>query len=260
MKAACFSDTHKTPIQFTLPEVEFGIFSGDCCLPGKREELVNFLIWFSQQPVKHKIFVPGNHDWFTQRNETQTIEYMKQYGIHYLRDSGIELEGYKFYGSPTQPFFCNWAWNFHFPEERAASFANIPSDLDVLITHCPPYGILDQVPRNFLGATVWESVGCKMLKQAVIRSKPRYHVFGHIHCSRGVERVFSWFDVKFGTTFVNAAICNEGYEMDGRPIIIDIDDNTVDPVFDPIQQTRIAEIDMVNFLKKPDDEEDVDVE
>ncbi len=216
MKAVCFSDTHRTPIPFTLPEADFGLFSGDCCMPGKEAELRAFVKWFAEQPVKHKIFVPGNHDWFTEREDAKTRGIMKANGITYLNNEGVELDGIKIYGTPIQPFFCNWAHNVMEDEKRAEYYAKIPNDLDILITHCPPFGILDWVPRSFFGAEIRESVGCRELLKAVQRANPRFHVFGHIHCARGEQKAF-------GTHFVNAAICTEAYVLSGLPISINLD-------------------------------------
>src|SRR5689334_8867342 len=53
-------------------------------------------------------------------------------------------------------------------------FRMIPEGLDVLITHGPPWGIMD---RNIKG----DLCGSKALYDHVFRVKPRVHVFGHIH-------------------------------------------------------------------------------
>ncbi|RAL09814.1 uncharacterized protein BO97DRAFT_407360 [Aspergillus homomorphus CBS 101889] len=55
-------------------------------------------------------------------------------------------------------------------------------DIDIVITHGPPYGILDQVVPNHV------SVGCEHLYRAVKRARPRLHVFGHIHEGYGAMR------------------------------------------------------------------------
>lgn len=246
MKAVCFSDTHMTPIPFTLPEADFGIFAGDCCMPGKEAELRSFVKWFSEQPVKHKIFVAGNHDWFTERQPEKTQGAMTAFGIHYLCNSGIELDGINIYGTPIQPFFCNWAWNVILPQDRAAHYANIPDGLDILVTHCPPFGILDWVPRNFMGQTVLENCGCHQLLKAVKRASPRFHVFGHIHCARGTDKAF-------GTTFINAAICNEEYGLDGRPIEIGLD--KPDFEYDD-NKVLMDKIDLMEKLENQNEQED----
>ncbi len=84
----------------------------------------------------------------------------------------------------------------------------IPDDIDVLITHGPPYRILDKVISG-------ERVGCVDLKQAVERIKPKLHIFGHIHESYGILE-------KEGTTYVNASLCNFNYRPINPPIVVDL--------------------------------------
>ena len=52
---------------------------------------------------------------------------------------------------------------------------DIPKDLDILVTHMPPYGILD------------EEMGSLEILNFVLKSKPKYHLFGHIHATAGQE-------------------------------------------------------------------------
>ena len=141
---------------------------------------------------------------------------MSANGITYLNNSGVEIEGVRIYGSAAQPFFCDWAWNVESQASRAAIFAQIPNNLDILVTHCPPFGILDGIPRVMFDTEFLECVGCKALLEAVKRAQPRFHVFGHIHESRGVSK-------SFGTTFINASICDCKYKMTGSTIEIDLE-------------------------------------
>jgi len=97
----------------------------------------------------------------------------------YLENSGVEIDGVKFWGSPWQPEFFNWAFNLPRGRRLAEIWALIPDDTEVLITHTPPYGILDRVDSG-------EHVGCEDLRRALQRVKPKVHVFGHIHEDRGV--------------------------------------------------------------------------
>ncbi|MCL7421771.1 MAG: hypothetical protein M8364_12785 [Methylobacter sp.] len=126
----------------------------------------------------------------------------------YLEDSGIEIDGVKFWGSPWQPFFCNWAFNLPRGPKLAAVWAKIPEDIDVLITHTPPYGILDKIDDG-------ESVGCEDLSEALKRVKPKIHVFGHIHESYGVLE-------QDGTIYVNASLNNGYYHLVNAPIVVDL--------------------------------------
>lgn len=88
----------------------------------------------------------------------------------------------------------------------------VPDGLDVLITHGPPFSILDQTAP---GGT---HLGCEELLRAVEEKKPKIHIFGHVHGGAGT------FDN--GTTrFVNAAFLNEQYkplEPAGKVRVIDL--------------------------------------
>jgi len=130
-------------------------------------------------------------------------------GVHYLEDSGIEIDGVSFWGSPWQPEFNHWAFNLYRGEQLAQKWALIPDDTDVLITHGPPLGILDFVPSG-------EHVGCEDLKNRVDQMPSlKAHIFGHIHYSYGMV-------ARNGKYFVNAANCSEEYEAVNVPIAIDI--------------------------------------
>jgi len=76
-------------------------------------------------------------------------------------------------------------------------------DCDVLITHTPPHGMLD-TSRSRKG------LGCPFLLDRVSKVSPKYHLFGHIHNSRG-KTEFN------GTTFVNATSVNSQYELVHMP-------------------------------------------
>jgi len=90
----------------------------------------------------------------------------------------VIIEGVKFYGSPWQPRFFDWAFNLDRGEEIKKKWDLIPMDTDVLITHGPPYGILDLTHEG-------EKVGCEELMKAVLRVQPKIHIFGHIHEAYG---------------------------------------------------------------------------
>jgi Icc-related predicted phosphoesterase len=80
----------------------------------------------------------------------------------------------------------------------------------VLITHGPPFGILD------LPFGKEESAGCRLLLKRVQEIEPRVHVFGHIHGSYGKKQIGN-------TLFVNACLCNEVYHPVNAPHVIDLD-------------------------------------
>jgi Icc-related predicted phosphoesterase len=125
-------------------------------------------------------------------------------GIIYLQDSAAEIDGVKFYGSPWQPFFYAWAFNFHEFDpanghsQAVKTWAKIPKDTQVLITHGPAYNILDLAPGH-------RHVGCPILRDKIFEIRPKLHLFGHIHMSYGAGEMDG---IKFG----NVALCDEGYK------------------------------------------------
>jgi Icc-related predicted phosphoesterase len=231
MKMVCFSDTHYTPPKLDLPEADIAVCAGDVCFKGKEAEYRSFIDWYEKQPIKHKILVPGNHDWFTEDKTDFAKSIAKSHGVILLINDLIEVDGIKIYGTPVQPFFCDWAWNYHYPNARDAYFSQIPEGIDVLVTHCPPFGILDETPPSSWNNNEGEHVGDQVLAKHVWRAKPRFHVFGHIHHSYGIM-------YKYGTKFINAAICTEQYTPDNPPIVVDLDevDNNIVPLSDDLDK------------------------
>jgi Icc-related predicted phosphoesterase len=173
------------------------------------------LNWFSQLPHRHKIFVAGNHDWLYETQNTFARVITAKFNIKYLQDSSTEIENLKIYGSPWQPCFFNWAFNLPRGEALAEKWRLIPENTDILITHGPPFGILDFTPGGL-------SVGCEKLKKQVEKIRPRLHVFGHIHFSYGKLN-------KFGVGFANASVCDEDYSPLNPPLIFDLDENGITP-------------------------------
>jgi len=57
----------------------------------------------------------------------------------YLEDSGTVINGIRIWGSPWQPWFCDWAFNVE-RGELMKYWKLIPTDTDVLMTHGPPIG------------------------------------------------------------------------------------------------------------------------
>src|ERR1700722_2905947 len=143
MKIVALSDTHAEHREVTVPDGDVLIFAGDFMTCGRRyAEVQSFGKWFSEQPHKHKILVAGNHDRLMQRDLKLCLSEFKD--VHYLQDSNVVIDGIKFYGSPWQPWFYDWAFNVNRGPDIKKYWDKIQSNTDVLITHGPPYGILDQ--------------------------------------------------------------------------------------------------------------------
>ncbi len=209
-RIVCLSDTHNANEQIAVPDGDILIHAGDATITGTFDEILKFDKWFANLPHKIKIFVAGNHDWLFETNNSYARALLSR-NVIYLQDSFIEIEGLKIYGSPWQPRFFDWAFNLNRGAELAEKWKLIPNDTDILITHGPPFGILDEVPRQF-----WvENTGCEELIKKVEEIRPKLHLFGHIHCGYGTTE-------KFGVKFINASNCNESYEPSNPPIVFDL--------------------------------------
>ncbi len=84
----------------------------------------------------------------------------------------------------------------------------IPEDMDVLITHCPPFRIGDLTARG-------DQAGCQDLLEVVEMTKPAVHIFGHIHEGYGVSSSGE-------TAFINASSYNHNYQTINLPLIFEI--------------------------------------
>lgn len=203
------SDTHNLHRHLDMPEGDILVHAGDMLMDGKGDELERFGRWLTELPYKHKLVIAGNHDFIFERKPEVAKVLLGHggYGITYLQDESITIDGIKFYGSPWQPRFFDWAFNVDRGEAIKKYWDLIPNDTNVLITHGPPHYVLDRV----LG----KHVGCEELMNAINRVKPKVHVFGHIHCGAG-------YDTFNGTQFINASAVNERYQVVYKPYEIEL--------------------------------------
>lgn len=197
------SDTHNQHEKMTLDGGDMLIHAGDVSGQGSSREIMRFLTWFANQKYSHLILTPGNHDFGFEETWKLYADECKRLNIHLLKDSGIELEGIKIWGSPFQPWFHDWAFNRHRGSNIKKHWDLIPEDTELLITHGPPYGIMDQTGYKLSDQ---ESVGCQDLMDKVLKTQIKLHIFGHIHEGRGHQ-------YKDGRLFVNASALDKHYQM-----------------------------------------------
>lgn len=96
-----------------------------------------------------------------------------------LIDQAIELGRLKIYGSPMTPLY-GAAFGKFSGADRMRHWARIPDDVDLLITHGPPKGVLDRPPDQA------GDMGDPELTARISQlSFLRLHCFGHVHGGHG---------------------------------------------------------------------------
>ncbi|MGA1841591.1 MAG: metallophosphatase domain-containing protein [bacterium] len=205
MKIVIISDTHGFHEKIHIPSGDILICAGDICNQCTIEEIIQFDRFLAQLPHRHKIVIAGNHD-FPFQNFPDIAKTSLQNCI-YLQDSGVEINGIKIYGSPWQPWFFDWAFNLERGDEIRQKWDLIPHDTDILITHCPPFGILDIVHG--------QNQGCEELFKAIYRIRPKCYIFGHIHEGYGQLIIEN-------SVFINASICDERYQPINKARIFEV--------------------------------------
>lgn len=214
MRIVCISDTHGMWYHQELPTGDVLVHAGDITAHGAIPEVESFDAWLWEQhhlgKFREAVVVAGNHDQCFEQLPQRTRSALTF--PHYLEGDSIVIDGLKFWGGPWQPRFFNWSFNVD-RGHLHPYWARIPEDTDVLITHGPPYGILD---ISYFRAP--HRVGCRELSERLEVVHPRLHVFGHIHGQYGVVSEGG----QEGTIYVNASICTEGYRPTNPPIVVDL--------------------------------------
>jgi len=194
------SDTHELHREVEVPPGDILIHAGDFTMNSKSaEKLLDFNEWLGELPHAYRVVIPGNHDSIVEDASRRSLIT----NATLLINESVEIMGLKFWGSPTTPLLGE-AFGVVSDTARAKLYSRIPADTDILVTHGPPYGILDQTPGSH------HHEGCNQLLGALRKVKPMLHVFGHIHGAYGTESTND-------TLFVNAALPGRGFGMSNRP-------------------------------------------
>jgi len=210
MRLVCISDTHGLHERVSIPDGDALIHAGDFTERGEPHEVAAFLRWLASQPHRDKVLIAGNHEFYCEEYPEEFAKQVAFYpSIHYLCDSGVTLNGVKFWGSPFTPRFYDWAFNCERGADIQSHWNSIAPDTQVLVTHGPPHGVGD---TNFQGS----HEGCENLRGTVaMLPHLRLHVCGHIHFGYGRYMIDD-------QQMVNASVLNERYELANQPVVIEI--------------------------------------
>jgi len=203
LQLVLLSDTHE--LHREIPAGDIFIHAGDFTMFSRSlRGIVDFNEWLGELPHQHKIVVPGNHETFLQ-TDPENRSLIGNATV--LINQAATVAGLRIWGSPVTP--SGPAFGIRSDEKRERLYCSIPADTEVLITHGPPFGILDCNPRSTLHQ------GDRVLLEAVKRVRPKIHVFGHIHGAYGIMQ-------DEHTTFVNAGLLGRDGDLDKKPIALRI--------------------------------------
>lgn len=209
MDLVLFGDTHELHREVVVPMGDILICTGDFTMFSKSLEAIeDFDDWLGELPHRHKIVVPGNHEFFLEADPSRR-SLLSNATVQI--DECVSIGGLRIYGSPVTPLF-GAAFGKPSAADRRLHWAKIPEDTHVLVTHGPPYGILDRSPGQV------ERMGDPELRARVRELHSlRLHLFGHVHGAHGIAE-------EEGVTFVNVALMGHLGSLAHRPVVMRIRD------------------------------------
>lgn len=210
MRATFVSDTHGLHARLSVERTDVLVHCGDFSVKGRKNELSRLLDWMAVQPATHRLLVLGNHDRYAREHPDETRSKCDDAGVVWLEKNGVRIDSVHWWGSARMPPFRARGVPAESDPDRHVHWQSMPSDVDVLVTHVPPFGIGD---RAFDGTPL----GCVDLRHAVLEKAPKIHVFGHIHESHGAFR-----EDGHGTEFYNAASFPLRSKEPRAPLVIDL--------------------------------------
>lgn len=242
MKITFLSDTHTMHNEVKVEPCDIFCYTGDFTNKGFLFDVVSFFEWLREIPAKHIVFIAGNHDksfdkslMFANQDPIQNLLNRQVYNdvqrlikdlpphIHYLQDSSVTIEGINFYGTPDSPAFgVGWAFNKQRGNAIAKTWSKIPKNTHILLTHTPPYDILDYVDQRLRRHPDEDQrTGCpelfKCIKERLINLQ--INAFGHIHVNYGLT-LKAVSNTRY-VVFINGAmINNRGKFLVKHPITI----------------------------------------
>jgi predicted phosphodiesterase len=212
IRIALISDTYNQHTNITIPQVDILIHAGNFTDDGTMEEVKNFLSWYNQQKAIYKILILGTNEYCLKKIKNTKYFFKKEETIYdiliqyptilLLNNTWAKILGLTFFGTDGY-------------DSIDLDIANI----DVLVTHFPPIGILDKNRVNKNSKIISVSCGSKHVSNMIFNKKIGLHVFGHVHKSAGY--------IKNDTLFVNASIVKDMRDVNNEYIIPDIDLNDI---------------------------------
>lgn len=273
MRCLIISDTHDSAFPHITAKVDVAVHCGDMTMIGGLSNYRKALDHLGNLDAELKFVIAGNHDvsldpkWWAenldeeggddpeeQAKARQLFDAARERGVHLL-DEGLytftlsDDWSFKIFASPFTPEYGGYAFSYHRDEDHFNEGpSSIPEGVDIVMTHGPP---LPTRASSSSSAAYHldlghggEHCGCPKLFDAIVRSRPKLHCFGHIHEGHGIQSLV-WPQGEDGdgfslqglvkdtslvhateegrTLLVNAAIMGHGGEPNNEPWVVDVE-------------------------------------
>jgi Icc-related predicted phosphoesterase len=167
-----------------------------------------FRQWLHDQSATEIIGIAGNHDFGFELTKDADSDQLRDLPWTYLLDSGTEIDGVKFWGTPWVPNLLSWAF-YGDAVKLEQTYGSIPKDTDIVISHGPPETLLDFTNHKGGG-----HVGAPQALDMLDRVRPKALICGHIHEGFGKTRFLD-------TDVYNVAYVDEHYVPSHTTVVID---------------------------------------
>ena len=191
---------------------------------------MKFVPWTDKLPFKKILVIFGNHDFFAEElgpkhynNANDVLSMLLpgsikgEHKIQILMDSSYKYMGFTFYGTSWCPDLSNWAF-YGDSEKLKKEYSKIPTNTDVLLTHCPPRfgnaGVVLQQGWNWMS-----NFGCQELAEEVGIKRPSWVLCGHVHSGDH----HPWEIDEGSTKIVNVSLLDENYKKNYPPFNFEIE-------------------------------------
>ena len=183
-----------------------------------------FLPWIMELPFKDEwskvIFIAGNHScYLAQEGHSFRVKELEresngrlQYLHHewcffdYLDEETGEIKNIYIFGTPYCKIFGNW-WNMLSDKALTEKYSEIPSNIDILVSHDCPYGTCDMCYGwEDFGRTP-KHIGNKPLRDAILERDIKLGIFAHLHTANHVGELLG------NTQCYQVSLLNERYEV-----------------------------------------------
>ena len=186
-----------------------------------------FIPWINELKVEKVFLVAGNHCFYFQgvsKSKILLLEKETNYKLKYLENETTTYidengESWTIFGTPYCHIFGNWSFMLS-DEALAEKFKEIPEEVDIIISHDPPYGVGFHdcnLQKAYSRSTGPEHLGNKPLREQLKKTKFRLLCCGHIHSGEHNPTEF------MGGNIVNVSLLDEYYQPTYRPFIIELE-------------------------------------